>query len=60
MIVQQLAKHVLAGIKNVIPDLMFIGGVGSMCYGISMWSIPAAWVAGGAALVYVSLLASPK
>ena len=28
-----------------------LAGIGGVCYGISGWSIPAAWVAGGVGLV---------
>ena len=41
--------------SEYLPDLMFVGGIGAVVWGIHMYSVPIAWMAGGTASVVVAL-----
>lgn len=51
-----LVRLVLA----VLPDIMFIGGAVSVVWGVSMWSIPAAFIVGGIIAIIVGLMTVGK
>ena len=43
---------------EILPDLRDVitfGGLGAACYGISLLSVPAAWIVGGAALFWLGV-----
>lgn len=50
-----MIKVLAALIKNRKPLLLEVAGSGTLIYGLAQHSVPAAWVAGGAALLLKSL-----
>lgn len=42
--------------KTMIRDVMGLSGLGLVLYGLSLWSVPLAWIAAGVSLGAGSLL----
>jgi uncharacterized membrane protein AbrB (regulator of aidB expression) len=42
--------------REVLLSLCVAGGVAMIAYGVSLWSVPAAWIIGGLGLVGVAYL----
>ena len=41
-----------------MSDLFALAGFGALEYGVSRWSVPAAWVVGGVVLIGMSVIAA--
>jgi hypothetical protein len=42
--------------RHAFADALFIAGIALVAFGISRWSLPAAFVFGGIAVCYVAIL----
>jgi hypothetical protein len=42
--------------RHFFADALFLAGIGLVAFGISRWSMPAAYIFGGIAVGYVALL----
>jgi hypothetical protein len=51
-------NRVLTVLGIIIRDLIGIGAIGSIVYGISLWSVPSAFIAAGVLLLMVVVLMS--
>ncbi len=49
-------RYVLNAIRGSLADLLAIGGVVALLRGIAMWSMPAAWIVGGIAVLIAARL----
>lgn len=42
--------------RHAFADVLFIAGIALVAFGISRWSMPAAFIFGGVAVCYVAIL----
>jgi hypothetical protein len=45
-----------AFIKERFEELLVFGGLASVCYGVSLFSVPSAWIVGGGVLFALGLI----
>lgn len=56
MIASRIKARIQGGVQIAegVRDLIFVGGGAAIVFGIHLWSIPAAWVTGGALAMYLA------
>jgi len=48
----------LPALRHAFADVLFLGGLALVAYGISRWSVPSALIFSGVAVSYVALMLS--
>lgn len=61
MIATRIKERLQGGlpVADGLRDLVFIGGAVAIVFGVSLLSVPAAWVVGGAGLMYLAFASAP-
>lgn len=58
LIADSLAKFIgtLGAIAlKLLPELLVLGGIAALVYGVSLWSVPKAWVTCGVSVIVLGL-----
>lgn len=55
-----LASSLKRGSSLDLRDFFFLAGAAAAVYGASLWSVPAAWILGGAVVMYLAIASAPE
>jgi len=46
--------------RSALSDLLFVGGIGSVIYGVAQWSPAAAWIVAGSCSLIIAWSLEPN